>query len=106
MSAIQIIPVCRAEDANTYQQLVLSQDEDKLSSFAATKRMKEDPANPFNIILSMHLMKKESDYNEARIQTFEVASAFYMTWPGSEPANNFQNQTIFLRKYMENNAFL
>ena len=94
-----------AEDAKAYQELILSQDEDKLSSFAA-KRMKEDPANPFNIILSMHLMKKESDYNEARIQTFfEVASAFYMTYPGSEPANNFQNQTIFLRKYMENNAF-
>ncbi len=95
-----------AEDANSYQQFIHSQDqEDQLSSFAA-KRMKENPMNPFNIILSMHLMKKETDYNEARIQIFfEVASAFYSNYPGSEPANNFQNQTIFLRKYMENNAF-
>ena len=95
-----------AEDANTYQQLIHTDgQEDQLSSFAA-KRMKEDPINPFNIILSMHLMNKESDYIESRIQIFfEVASSFYSNYPGSEPSNNFQNQTIFLRKYMENNAF-
>ena len=54
----------------------------------------------------MNLMEREEEYNEARIQIlFEVAEAYYNNYPGSEPAKNFQNQALFLRKYMENNAF-
>jgi thiol-disulfide isomerase/thioredoxin len=95
-----------AEDANMYQQILNAPlSKENLSSYAF-KRMKENPVNPFNIIHSMHLMNDENEYNESRIQLFfEVANAFYSYYPGSEPSNNFQKQTVFLRKYMENNAF-
>ena len=95
-----------AEDANNYQEILNAPlSKENLSSYAS-KRMKENAINPFNIIHSMHLMNDKDDYNEARIQIFfEVANAFYSNYPGSEPANNFQKQTVFLRKYMENNAF-
>ena len=95
-----------AEDANNYQEILNSPlSKENLSSYAS-KRMKENVINPFNIIHSMHLMNDEIDYNEARIQIFfEVANAFYSNYPGSEPSKNFQKQTVFLRKYMENNAF-
>ena len=95
-----------ADDANMYQQILNAPlSKENLSSYAF-KRMKENPVNPFNIIHSMHLMNDENEYNESRIQLFfEVANAFYSYYPGSEPSNNFQKQTVFLRKYMENNAF-
>jgi thiol-disulfide isomerase/thioredoxin len=95
-----------AEDANMYQQILNAPlSKENLSSYAF-KRMKENPVNPFNIIHSMHLMNDENEYNESRIQLFfEVANAFYSYYPGSKPSNNFQKQTVFLRKYMENNAF-
>ena len=95
-----------AEDANNYQEILNAPlSKENLSSYAF-KRMKENSVNPFNIIHSMHLMNDENEYNESRIQLFfEVANAFYSYYPGSEPSNNFQKQTVFLRKYMENNAF-
>ena len=95
-----------AEDANMYQQILNAPlSKENLSSYAF-KRMKENPVNPFNIIHSMHLMNDENEYNESRIQLFfEVANAFYSYYPGSEPSNNFQKQTVFLRKYMDNNDF-
>ena len=104
-SAPMISGVSWASDVNTYQGALNSENNKNLLSGLSVKRMKENLSNPFNIVYSMHLMEREEEYNEARIQIlFEVAEAYYNNYPGSEPAKNFQNQALFLRKYMENNA--
>ena len=105
-SSPSISGVSWSEEANTYQEMLKFNDSQKEISEYSAKRMRENPVNPFNIVLSMHLMNSEEEYNESRIQIFfEVANAFYNNYPGSEAANNFQKRTVFLRKYMENNGF-
>lgn len=105
-AAPMVSGVSWASDVNTYQEVLNSENNEDLLSALAAKRMKENLSNPFNIVYSMHIMDREEEYNESRIQIlFEVAEAYYNNYPGSEPAKNFQNQALFLRKYMENNAF-
>jgi len=102
----KISGVSWSEDANGYYKILHSENvKTELSDFSATQ-MKKNPSNPFNIILSMHLMSTEEEYNESRIQIFgNVAQAFYETYPNSEAAKNFSKQFEQLQVYMVNNGF-
>jgi len=102
----KISGVSWSEDANSYYKILHSENVNtELSDFSAAQ-MKKNPSNPFNIILSMHLMSTEEEYNESRIQIFgNVAQAFYETYPNSEAAKNFSKQFEQLQVYMVNNGF-
>ncbi len=98
--------VAWSSDANAYCEILASANaKEELSEFTA-RRMKEEPSNPYNIILSMHLMSSKDEYNEARIQIFgDVAQSFYESYPNSEAAKNFGRQFQELQAYMVNNGF-
>jgi len=93
-------------DANRYYAILHSENRKTEMSEFTLERMKKDPSNPFNIILSMHLMSSEEEYNESRIQIFgNVAQAFFEKYPKTEAAKNFSKQFQQLREYMVNNGF-
>lgn len=94
-----------SEDLENYQNIRAEQNPIELSDFAA-QRMKAAPSSAFNIVLSNHIMKSQSQWNEERIQIFgSVAAAFYKLDPNSEATQNFVRNFELMQTFMLNNGF-
>ena len=88
-----------------YQKIRARKNSKELSDFAAAT-MKANPGSPFNIVLSLHIMKWKEHWNEERIQIFGgVAAAFFQSDPESEVTQNFVKQFESMQTYMLNNGF-
>ena len=104
-NAISVSGVSWSQDLEEYQKNRALGNLKGLSDFAAQK-MKQNPASPFNIVLSLYIMQSPEDWDEERIQIFGgVASAFYKTYPKTDVSQNFVDQFEIMQTYMLNNGF-
>ena len=102
---IQVNGVSWSDDLEQYQEKRAIGNLKVLSDFAALK-MKQKPASPFNIVLSLYIMQTPEDWDEERIQIFGgVASAFFNAYPKTDVSQNFVDQFQIMQTYMLNNGF-